>query len=153
MFSSRTSSTKRSTRQTKSRGPKSMSGSSSRRRKRQSATLTFSNAKNNYISITVINPDFSGSRGNTLGAVLYRSAVGSGLGRYSFRLFEEDGTNPDGTLTSANGVAGIVTKINSNAILKTYLRATLIQETTANNIDFTSGYGAGDVIKFSGGAG
>ena len=114
-----------------------MSGSSSRRRKRQSATLTFSNAKNNYISITVINPDFSGSRGNTLGAV----------------LFEEDGTNPDGTLTSANGVAGIVTKINSNAILKTYLRATLIQETTANNIDFTSGYGAGDVIKFSGGAG
>tara|TARA_R110002020_G_scaffold9704_6_gene38005 strand:+ start:76 stop:468 length:393 start_codon:yes stop_codon:yes gene_type:complete len=130
-----------------------MSGSSSRRRKRQQASLTWSNAKLDYIHIRVINRDFAGAAGNTLGAVLYRSATGSGNGRYSFRLFQEDGTLLDGTLTSANGLASIVTKINSNAILKTYLRATLIQETAANNIDFSTGFNAGDVTKFSGGAG
>ena len=153
MFSSRTSITKRSTRQTRSRGPKSKGGSSSRRRKKQAATLTFSSGKIDYIHLVVINKDLLGSIGNGLSAVLYRSATGSGLGRYSFRLFDLTGTILDGTLTSANGVAGIVTKINSNAILKTYLKATSIRETAANNIDFTSGYDAGDAINFSGGAG
>lgn len=151
-FSSRSSFSKQSSREVRVRGAKGIKNSAIKLNKSRQASVIFSDGGTEYIKIAARPGKFGGDIGNYLKCIVFRSGTGGGVGRYSFRLFDRAGNLYDGTITQ-NGIVALANKINSNAILKQMVMATVINQTAAGDIDFSSGADHGDATFLSGGAG
>lgn len=151
-FSTRANYSSKSSRPTRKRGSKGIRNSISTKNRGRQAAVVFSAGGTSYLEIKARPGIWGGDIGNHLKCIVFRSGTGGGVGRYSFRLFSRAGTLYDGTITQ-NGIVALANKINSNAILKDMITATAINQTAANNIDFSGGADHGDATFLSGGAG
>tara|TARA_R100000008_G_C3469623_1_gene108325 strand:- start:114 stop:578 length:465 start_codon:yes stop_codon:yes gene_type:complete len=151
-FSTRANFSAISSRSARRRGSKGVRNSRSKKNRGRQASVVFSAGGTNYLKIEARPGVWGGDIGNHLKCIVYRSGAGGGIGRYSFRLFSRSGTLYDGTITQ-NGIIALADKINSNATLQSMVIATAINQTAANNIDFSGGADHGDATYLSGGGG
>ena len=112
------------------------------------ATILFSSGGLARVLIRALpTGQYAGERGNYISAVMYRVSAN----RFAFQMFTRDGSQINGNVIDAGGMAAAVAKFNADADLNSDFEA--IALTADVDVAFSAGTGYANSTRLTGGEG